>query len=354
MFSPPRACLLLLGALALPAFAQAPASPCRPGDMACAMKVIEANPAKKLAYWSTALAKPVEERIGAAPRELIDLLTVDNVARRLPNKPAVPVLGDEFIADVRGAFAELPEPLRQRLADKLAGIYFADDLGSSGFADQVYDAAGAPKAAFIVLDPAVLQKYSANGWATWKESTPFRPGDAFRLEAIIEDSAHDNRMAAIQYILLHELGHVLSVGAQFHPSWNTPTARIRSTSEFPFFELSWFIARESHAYVSHFDYAFPQRKDVVYYSGARLAASDMPAVYERLENTNFPTLYAATHPADDFAESFASYVHTVMLRKPFEIRIYRDAALEKRYGSCWTEVRCAEKRRILEDYLGTR
>jgi hypothetical protein len=354
MMPSPRAVLLILGALALPAFAQPPAAPCKPADHDCAVKAIEANPAKKLAYWGAALAKPVEERIGPAPRELLDLLRVDNVRHRLPNKPHLPALSEEFLADVRAAFAELPESLRHRAAGKLVGIYFADDMGSTGFADQANDAAGAPKAAFVMLDPSVLQKYTANGWATWKENTPFQPDPAFRLEAIIEDSANDNRMSAIQYILLHEIAHVLSVGGPFHPNWNTAPARIRSTSEFAFFEQSWFISREDQSYASHFDYAFPERKSVAYYVGARLPASAMLTTYERLEDTNFPTLYAATHPADDFAESFASYVHTVMLKKPFEIRLYRDGEIAKRYGSCWTQPRCAGKRRILEEFLGVR
>jgi hypothetical protein len=312
MSRPPFAWLPLLAALALPAAAHNPATACKPGDAACAAKVIEASPARKLEYWSAALARPVEERIGAAPRELIELLAVDNVAHRLPNKPAVPALSEEFLADVSAAFAELPEPLRRRVSEKLVGIYFADDMGSTGFSDIVYDATGAPKAGFILLDPTVLQRYTANAWATWKESTPFSPAPGVRLEAIIEDSAHDTRMAAIQYILLHELGHVASVGTPFHPK---------------------------------------RRRGVVDHMVAKLPASGMTAVYTRLENTNFPTLYAATHPADDFAESLASYVHTVMLRKPFEIRIYREGTLEKRYGSCWDEERCAAKRRILEEYL---
>jgi hypothetical protein len=352
MISSTRALLLILGALALPALAQPPAAPCKPGDHECGAKAVEANPAKKLAYWSAAMAKPVEERIGAAPNELIDLLTAENVRLRLPNKPRSPTLSEEFLADVRAAFTELPETLRKRAAEKLAGIYFADDMGSTGFTDQIYDAGGVPKAAFVLLDPSVLDKYTANGWATWKENTPFRPDSALRLEAIIEDSANDNRMSAIQYILLHEIAHVLSVGAQFHPNWNIAPARVRSTSEFPFFEQSWFVSREEQNYASHFDYAFPQRKSIVYYSGARLPGSAMLAAYERLDKTNFPTLYAATHPADDFAESLASFVHTVILKKPFEIRIYRDGEIAKRYGSCWTEARCAEKRRILEEFLG--
>ena len=80
----------------------------------------------------------------------------------------------------------------------------------------------------------------------------------------------------------------------------------------------------------------------------------MVETYAALEKTNFPTLYAATNPFDDFAESFASYVHTVLMRKPFAVRIYRDGRLEKEYGSCWDQPRCAEKRKILEGLLAPR
>jgi hypothetical protein len=351
MIPPLRAWLLLLAAAAGPALAQAAAAPCRPGDHECAVEAIGANPAKKLAYWRAAMARPVEERIGPAPRELVELLALDNVRHRMPHTPRAAALSDDFLADVRTAFMGLPETLRRRAAEKLAGIYFADDMGSTGFADQVYDAAGVPRAAFVLLDASVLREHTANGWATWKENTPFRPDPALRLEAVIEDSVHDNRASAIQYILLHELAHVVSVGGDLHPNWNLAPARVPSTRAFAFFGQSWFISRHDQDYASHFDAAFPQRKDIVYYGAARLPASAMQSVYERLERTNFPTLYAATHPADDFAESLASYVHTVMMQKPFEIRLYRDGAIAARYGSCWSEARCAGKRRILEAML---
>jgi molybdopterin-binding protein len=63
---------------------------------------------------------------------------------------------------------------------------------------------------------------------------------------------------------------------------------------------------------------------VVYYFGAKLPAGQMVATYESLERTNFVTLYAATHPADDFAEAFASYVHGVLMGRPWEISIARE------------------------------
>ena len=74
-------------------------------------------------------------------------------------------------------------------------------------------------------------------------------------------------------------------------------------------------------------------------------------MYRQLEGTNFATLYAATHPGDDFAEAFANYVHVVMLKKPFEIVIRQGDRVVRRYGACWDEGRCATKRRLLEEIL---
>ena len=88
--------------------------------------------------------------------------------------------------------------------------------------------------------------------------------------------------------------------------------------------------------------------------GAKPPASEMILAYERLEATNFSTLYAVTQPGDDFAEAFASYVHTVMMKEPFEICILRDGKLAKTYGSCWALERWAAKRRILERFLDAR
>ena len=117
-----------------------------------------------------------------------------------------------------------------------------------------------------------------------------------------------------------------------------------------FFDLSWKV--EEGRYATRFDAAFPKRRDVRFYFGAKLDAADMLAVYDALEETNFPTLYAATHPADDFAESFASYVHVVMLGRDHEVRLYRQGKLVKTVGPCWGQPRCAYTRTALESALG--
>lgn len=337
--------VLAIAALAAFGMAQAAPTPCPPGDKECAFKAVHAHPAKHAPFWREALARPLAERIRVGPPELVEFLVLDVVANDLPNKPRASSPDAAFLADVRKAFDGIPAAVRKLLEAKLAGIYFVDDIGGTGFTDTTSD----ERLGFVVLDPTVLAKQAANAWATWKDTTPFRPDPEYRLETRIATPDRDDRVHAIQFILLHEIGHVLSIGAPVHPNWNKP-ATDATPGKYPFFDLSWTV--DGGKYASKFDAAFPKRRDVRFYFGAKLDARDMREVYDALEKTSFPTLYAATHPADDFAESFASYVHVVMLGRDHEVRLYRKGRLEKTVGPCWGQSRCAYKRTALESALG--
>ncbi|HEX5129712.1 MAG TPA: hypothetical protein VFV90_08195 [Usitatibacter sp.] len=334
--------MAILAALALAAQG---ATSCPPRDKECLFKRIKANPVLASSYWTAPLAKPLLERIGTATPEVVEYLQLDVALNDLPNKPRAAAADSAFIADVRRAFEGIPAPIRKLLERKLGGILFAEDIGGTGFAEATEDR----KVGFIVLDRTVLARQTANAWASWKDNTPFRPDPAWRLETRIAASADDNRMRAIQYILLHEIGHVLSIGAGVHPPWNRPPKGV-DTSKLYFFGLSWKV--DGERYVSRFDADFPKRRDVRFYFGAKLDGVDMLPVYESLEKTSFPTLYAATHPADDFAESFASSVHVVMMGRDHEVRLYRQGRLVKTIGPCWGQARCAYKRTALETALG--
>jgi hypothetical protein len=324
---------------------------CPSGDIKkCLLDAIAASPAKKVATWKAAFGKPLEQRVGPAPQSVIDLLQFDNSFHGYPEKPHASVVSPELQADVVAALVALPEAVKRRLDDRLVGILFVDEFGGTGFTDSILDEDGRKTKAFLVLDPTVLEKRTANSWASWKENTPFKADARYELKATIETPANDTRCQAIQYILLHELGHVLAVGSKFHPDWNLTVSQIPQES-YPFFELSWSLDRPGNRYVNKFEAQLPERPNVRYYFGAKLSAADMAPAYRHLEQTNFPTLYAATGPGDDFAESFANYVHVVMLGRPFEIAISEDGRVVERYVSCWKEERCAAKRRILEEYL---
>jgi hypothetical protein len=321
------------------------AAPCPPGDKPCALEAIRKSPLLQSAHWAGMLRKPLAERIAPAPPEVVEYLQLDVMVNDIPSKPRAANPDAAFMADVRRAFDEIPAPIRKQLEAKLAGIFFGEDIGGTGFTEATAD----NKVGFVVLDHTVLARQTANAWATWKDNTPFRPDPAWRLETRISAGADDNRMRAIQYILLHEIGHVLSIGATVHPPWSADPKGIEP-SRYDFFGLSWLV--KDGRYATRFDADFPRRRDVRFYFGAKLEGADMPSVYESLEKTSFPTLYAATHPADDFAESFASYVHVAMLGRDHEVRILRQGKLVKTVGPCWGQARCAYKRTALESALG--
>lgn len=337
---------LVLVALLLPQTAAA--LPCAETDKDCAQAALKTHVAGRVATWQGMMSLPVAERIGPAPPQLVEYITLDNIANGYPERPRAVTLDAALLADVKGAIADLPAAIWNLFGARLVGVYFVEGLGGTGYTDYVFDAEGRPVMGFIVLDAAVLAGQSANAWATWKENTPFLGNAAYRLDARIEADDKDNRRNAIQYILLHELGHVLSIGAAIHPPWNIGPKEVDSAASYAFFDLSWTVDRQADKYRSRFDADFPQRQNTVYYFGAKLSAADMLPTYAGLKNTNFPSLYAATSPGDDFAESFASYVHVVLMLRPWQITITREGKIEEVFRACWGEPRCAAKRQLLE------
>ena len=327
---------------------------CQNDDQKCAAELRSQSPIKKMSYWNSAFKKPFEQRIGSASDELVAYTNLDNIAAGFPNRPQTATIPEDFLKDANEAIAEMPVQIKKLIEKKLAGIYFVKDLGGTGYTDYIDGELFGPKAGFIVLDIDVLSKFTANGWAAWKERTPFIADPQYQLDAVIEANGQDNRKNAIQYILLHELGHILSIGKQIHPQWGQQKNKT-SLDRYPFSQLSWENGNQNNNhYISRFEVKFPLRKNIVYYFGAKLNGDQMLDAYRQLEETNFPTLYAATSPSDDFAEAFVSYVHTVMMKRPLEIRIYHDGEIAKTYKSCWEEQRCAAKRKFLEKLLQSR
>lgn len=342
--------LMLLAPLAARAD-EAPAFDCPPGDRACMFRALDRDPVRRLSAWHGHFARPLLERVEPAPPALVRYLNLDNIANGYPERPRSANVDARFIADVQAALADLPRDVLLKFPPRLAGIFLVDSLGGTGYTDFIVDDAGQPAGGFVVLDAGVLGRHTANAWASWKEGTPFRPDPDWTIEAKIEHAGQDTRRSAIRYILLHELGHVLSIGGTVHPVWNVRPREVKDPEAYAFFWQSWRIDADRDAYVSIHDAAFRQRRNVAYYFGAKLDAIDMAPTYALLAKTNFPTLYAATAPGDDFAESFASYVHTVLMGRPWEIAIKRKGEVAYTFGLCWAEERCAEKRKLLEAIL---
>lgn len=308
------------------------------------------------ALWSGLFDVPLLQRLGPAQPEVTDYVGMVNQALGVPQRPVPASVPDDFLLDVQGAIGELPAVVRGLLDEVLLGVYFTRQLGSSAITDIVVSDAGRILGVVVALDFEAFEHRTANEWASWKESTPFATGDDtaphFRLEARIEDAAGDNRKNALQYLLLHEFGHVLTALRGFIPDWWMAPQTLQDSSAYSYLPLAWrFDAERRIVPLPHNDFAL--RQQVVYYHGAQLGAADMEAVYRQLDSTCFATLYAAVNVYEDFAESFATYVHSVLLHKPAEIRIWRDGELLLQRDAYWTSPASAQKYAFLASFLGT-
>ncbi|MGZ5786799.1 MAG: hypothetical protein ACXWJM_12845 [Ramlibacter sp.] len=350
------ACFMLVAALGqAPALASEPAGgDCADTDKACIFSQMHQHAVRRAATWDAERSRPLPERVRPAPAMLVEYLNLDNRLNDFPDRPRTALPDAAFMADLHDALAELPPQVRQLVDGKLVGIYLVEGLGGTGFTDVVEDSRQEAVGGYIVLDAGVLSRLSANAWATWKENTPFRPQEGYKLDTRIETGAQDGRKNAIQYILLHELAHVFSIGGNVHPPWTVDPKDVQLTMQYRFFLASWRIDRWHNRYTSEFDADFPQRTKVVYYFGAKLDAADMVPTYANLEKTNFASLYGATRPGDDFAEAFASYVHVVLMKRPWQITISHPGEPPKVFRACWDEPRCRAKRELLEGILGRR
>ena len=329
--------------LAVAMQAQAQPARCDAGDRKCeAFRKALDHAVRHLASWREQFRVPLESRIGVGSPELVEYMLLDAIKNDIPDVPrrADPPAG--FMSDLHDALAQLPPAVKKLVDSRFAGVYLVDNIGSTGFTEAIRGDIDRPIAAFVVLDPTALGSRTANQWATWRESTPFKRAAGMSLTATIERADSNDRKSAIQYILLHELAHVLSIDNDIHPPWGGAPKAPRS-GEYPYYDLSWSV--RDGRYVTRFDDSFRDRRNVVYYFGAKIPMDDAAAVYSQLEATDFVSLYAATHPADDFAEAFASYVHTQLMGRPFEIAITRDDRVIKRFVACWGEPRCEKKKR---------
>lgn len=305
---------------------------------------------KQIGNWQNELKLPVEQRIFAANPDVLDFLDKDNRFNGFSGEPEAVPLTSDLKADIAASITGLPAGLKAKLAERLIGVFVVKGLGSSAYTDYVRDENKVPRFSFVVVDVEAMSR-KANDWMTWKENSPFLSDADNRVEATIEDPAHDTIGRALEYVLIHEFGHVLAFNSDIHPLWSIASKKV-DVEDYPFLELSWIPDEAGRQYQRLVDATHPAPGPIVYYrkSDQRLTGEAIPRYYDWLAKTSFVTLYAATNPYDDFAEALVTYVHTVVQKRPFEIRVIKDGKVERRVKACWDEPRCSLKRQVLEEY----
>lgn len=301
--------------------------------------------------WTNVFDLPLHQRYGPAPDEALRHITHVNAGRMWTGtRAAIP--DDALLMRIRLALAELPHAVTTRLQDSFLGVYFANGVGSSAVTDIVVSPQSEFLGLIIVIDLEALDHAGANAWASWRERSPFDHSAAMTLTMRIATDDDDDLLHAIRFLLLHELGHALSAGRNFLPDWWSGLPDGHAASDYSYLPIAWQID-EKRRIVPLPGNDFPLRASVSHYDGdPRLPAGYMADIYRALKRTSFPTLYAAASVHEDFAESFACYVHMVLLQRPLSVRIHQHGELLLDWQVDWRSERYASKLAFFERLLG--
>lgn len=208
-------------------------------------------------------------------------------------------------------YKSLPKEVNA-LADSLVyGIYFVTNLGSTGLTGIVRDELGKPIGGILFLDSDLLND-RGNDWASKKESTAFRSSQEHNIKIHLDDT--NSKETAICFIILHEIGHILSVTKGHAPDFSETHRDFRN---YPLFDGIWW----SETYSPYEATFFPERNKIKFYQGSPTISlfPEGKFLYKKLTNTGFVSLYAATNADDTYAEAFAQYVHVILLGKEYKV-----------------------------------
>ena len=296
--------------------------------------------------WKARQRLPLHERILAMPPEVCDLVRQVNVASGLDALPVPAAPTPVLRRELGDAVAAMPAAVRELVDPLLLGVCLGHGLGSSGITDIVADAEGRILGCVVLLDIGMLAPHGANSWASWKENLPFLADGDYTLSATIAAPARDTRSGAMQYLLLHEFGHVLSAGYSFLPAWWAPVP----DQPFAWLDLSWSVDGDGR-FVPHAASDFELRGVVDFYGTRKLGSDALVTACAGLEQSDFASLYGATNPYDDFAECFASYVHCEMLGQPQVLEVLAGGQPVAQLEHFWDSPRSLRKRRFMECLL---
>ena len=268
---------------------------------------------KKYQTWSGWKDKPLLKRLSTTPRNVIEYIKIDNELFGYDGVPKQVPIDPKFKKDFIAAINELPEKIKKQMEKYLIGIYILSGLGSSGFSEHLYKD-NEYHGGFIMFDQDVLSKLTANEWASWRINSAFKKSDEYKLSIKLEEDSTNTTKQAIQFILLHEIAHIVGLSTKAHPRTDKGDPKL-----FPFSAISWKSFDDSM-----YDANFKDRKSVKLYrfDKAKLSLNDSTEIISNLKKSDFCSIYASTDFFEDFAEAYTIYVHTVLMKKPYSLKLF--------------------------------
>ena len=321
------------------------------GMLLAACAGAQPDPVQRISSYPGALQRELGDKISLGHEALLNWQHGINLKYGVDRRPTRADPANPLVAKVHRMARGLPSRIRDLARRHVVALYLLEKDWGTGTTEAVQDANGRWRLGYIALNLTALTR-TANAWGSWKESSAFRPQAGHEIRMMLVNGAEDTHEAAIRFIFLHELGHVLGLALGAHGFWDADKLPV-ATRDSPFLAISWRHDGKGKM-ISRWRKTYPGFDQLAFYNfdKAKLPLSAAEAQYRALAQTDFPSLYGTTNLFDDFAEAFAIYVHTRLLNKPYRVEVYRDGARRFVYRSCITTGKCPKKVAALETLLG--
>lgn len=308
---------------------------------------------QQLSFYPDALSKPIEDKVTVGGPEVLDRALKTNLEYGQNIRPVNAPPDHPLLPQVKEILRSLPPAIHRLASQYVTAVYLLEEDWGTGTTEGVQDAQGHWQYSYIALNLSALTR-KANAWATWKENSAFRPQPGYRVAMTIQPASGDTLENAVQFILVHELGHAIGLGLKVHGFWDEE-GLAPETRDSAFVALSWQPDGKGW-FVSRYAERFPKLVQARFYrfDKAPLSLADAEPVYRALGQTDLPSLYGVTNLYDDFAETFAIYVHTRLLGKPYKVDVYENESLRYTYTSCIVANTCPRKVQALEALLAAK
>jgi hypothetical protein len=265
------------------------------------------------ALWPAACERPASRRIG--------------VPGRLQKEPTPRPESRELALDLARAVQGLPRPFGKLFEAHVCALVLIHDAPFTGTLTLLE---GDRARGIIVLNADNLQ-LPPNEWLSFKESSAFEPAPERAIRGLMAEPRENVRSVLLEFLVVHELAHILDAALP-------KDGLIQS-----FKSLSW---PRSDALARTPFLHYPQR-----ISAQPLPDELLEPYYRLIAQGAFASPATVSNDKEDFADSLATFTHTVLRGRPWRLEVLRNGQRVLELETCWAEPRCREKRGLLEALL---
>ncbi|MDD5456393.1 MAG: hypothetical protein PHV30_05100, partial [Candidatus Margulisbacteria bacterium] len=211
----------------------------------------------------------------------------------------------------------LPELNKKVLTDHVLGIYFINNYRGSGLTDYILENHKV-RYFILVFNPGTLTT-DASAWLTYKENTCFKPDKNIHIEIDCGKT-----YTGFMYILLHETSHMADYLYHFSPYVEPDLRLLEKTGKNPQTAFTKDIWQNYTRPVSN--YQLPWQNRIHFYDSGKkpkLSSKQALAIYKKLQQTPFASLYGSQNWAEDFAEFITWHHWTQKLGQPYTIKYFQ-------------------------------